>query len=224
MAEVGAKVAIAEAAWERKEQQDRAEAAARSRIAREGAKVLLEIVDRLFARIQEAAPTAKVGPSSIVVGQGMLQVSLRREGSQHSIHGPFIHQGAFSQSKWDVVIGDTISVGQQQPQYSWGASLWYCKLPKTEEYRWYETSYFGVSREERMAPYALTEIRDADLAAAPIMHAYQIAWGPNPLDDEDAREFCERWAALLALAAQGRLEHPRRLPLAREFWKEPFVA
>lgn len=34
-------------------------------------------------------------------------------------------------------------------------------------------------------------IRDADLAAAPIMHIYQLAFGPATIDDENAEEFIE---------------------------------
>jgi hypothetical protein len=52
--------------------------------------------------------------------------------------------GAFSRSKWDVVAAEEIVVHQQKPEYQWSASLWYCCLPNTSDYRWYEASYFAA--------------------------------------------------------------------------------
>jgi hypothetical protein len=68
-----------------------------------------------------------------------------------------------------------------------------------------------------------SSIRDADLAAAPIVHIYQLAFGPATIDDENEEEFIERWAAQLGLASEGKLEHPRGIPLQGEFWKTHFV-
>jgi hypothetical protein len=56
------------------------------------------------------------------------------------------------------------------------------------------------------------------------MHIYQLAFGPVPIDDENEDDFAERWAALLALASQGKLGHPRGLPLQPYFWRQAFVA
>lgn len=90
---------------------------------------------------------------------------------------------------------------QRQPGYQWSASLWYARPPNTPDYRWYEVSYFAF-RDEGAAPYSLMRsIKDADLTAAPIMHIYQ-----------------------LALASQGKLGHPRGLPLQPYFWRQAFVA
>ena len=75
-----------------------------------------------------------------------------------------------------------------------------------------------------IAPYSLTgSVRDADLAAAPVMHIFQVAFGPTAVDDEHEDELIERWAALLALASCGKLRHPTRLPLAPKFWQQLFA-
>jgi hypothetical protein len=123
------------------------------------------------------------------------------------------------------VAVDEIVVHQQRPEYEWSASLWYCRLPNKLEYRWYEASYFSAFRAEAAAPYSLARsIRDADLAASNVMHVYQLAFGPTAIDDEDEEDFAERWAALLGLASQGKLGHPRYLPLQPKFWRQHFVA
>ena len=132
---------------------------------------------------------------------------------------------AFRHSKWDVVVGEEINLVQHPPPYRWCSSLWYCRLPGNTEFRWHEASYFATFRHETFAPYSLTgSINDADLAAAPITGGCQLAFGPLPIDDENEEDFIERWSALLALASEGKLGHPRGLPLPAQFWRHPFVA
>lgn len=75
-----------------------------------------------------------------------------------------------------------------------------------------------LARSERIrhefAPFALTDdVRGADEAAGPVLGTFQFAWGPQPVDDEDADAFYDRWVGLLAQAAKGGLSYPRRRPL-----------
>ena len=98
-------------------------------------------------------------------------------------------------------------------------------MPNTTEYRWYEASYWSLGRTPSPAPFSLSRSpRDADLAAAPIMHLYQLAFGPVAIDDENEGDFIERWATVFAVAAQGKLGYPRSLPLHETFWRNSFVA
>jgi len=55
-------------------------------------------------------------------------------------------------------------------------------------------------------------LNDADIAAAPIQAAYQLAAKPVPVDLEFQEEFFERWKVRLALAAKNGLPMPTTLP------------
>jgi hypothetical protein len=179
-------------------------------------------MERLFMRIQREAPNAERQRMAIRLGVGRLEVSMA--GKDGFRDKPLLPANAFSRSKWDVVTFEEIAVHQQRPEYAWSASLWYGRLPDTNSYRWYETSYFSPHRSENQAPYSLARrIEDADLAAAPIMHVYGIAFGPTAIDDENEEDFFERWSALLAMAAQGKLNYPSYLPLRPQFWRQHFV-
>lgn len=223
LAEAGAHVARAQAQADRVQQQQLSETEARNQLAGTGRKILRDIIERLLLRMCSEAPNAQRKGLRVALGGAEFEVSLH--GSPGYSRKEAIEPGAFSQSKWDVVAAEEIVVHQQSPEYKWSSSLWYCRLPNTSEYRWYEASYFAALRGEAVAPYSLgRNIRDADLAAAPVMHVYQLAFGPTPIDDEDEDDFSERWAGLLGLASQGKLGHPRGLPLHPKFWHQPFVA
>jgi hypothetical protein len=120
--------------------------------------------------------------------------------------------GVFKESGWDVLGNSTIAVGQEQPEYVWGASLWYAKLKGGTDYRWYETSYWALSA-ERYQPFALGPDRDADYAASSIMHTVGLAFGPAPIDGEDEDEFHSRWALLFTMASKRQLRQPSTLPI-----------
>jgi hypothetical protein len=51
------------------------------------------------------------------------------------------------------------------------------------------------------------------------MHSYQAAFGPTSIDDENEDSFIDRWMVLFGAAAEGRLKHPSRPPLAPDFWR-----
>ncbi|MFX0203320.1 MAG: serine/threonine-protein kinase [Candidatus Hodarchaeota archaeon] len=184
----------------------------RHRVASEAYKIFREIVDSLVERIVEFAPTAKVSnrtrPSlSVHIGGAILEVKSRSSDA--------LPENAFPKSGWDVILGATIQVSQEQPRpYKWGASLWYTNLGQGEEYRWWEVSYYAPLHRIEYQPFALENPTDADEAVARGGgYAYSVASGPLPIDDENVDDFCDRWAGLLAKAYQGKLEHPRYLPL-----------
>lgn len=223
LAQAGFAVAQQQAKADQENQKAASEAQTRSQLADVGRKILGDIVDNLLSRIVNEAPNAERRGYSASLGHGKLEVSIA--GTRGHSSKPPAPQGAFQHSKWDVIAVEEIVIRQQPPQYQWSAALWYCRLPATTEYRWYEASYFSAHRAEQVAPYSLAgSPHDADLAAAPIMHLYQLAFGPIAIDDENEDDFIERWAALLGLAAQGKLRHPRGLPLRPGFWRQPFVS
>jgi serine/threonine-protein kinase len=225
LAEAGANVARAQAEDERKRQQQLSESQVRNNLAAGGRKILAEIVIHLFNRIEKEAPMARraASGSGVSLGAGTLEFSVGSD--RAAAMTPALGPGAFPRSRWDVVASDEVRIRQIGRAYLWSSSLWYCRLPGIQEYRWYETSYFAAfGGGDVFAPYSLCDrIQDADLAAAPIMHVHQVAFGPVAIDDESEEEFIERYSALLALAANGRLGHPSGLPLRESFWRKPFM-
>lgn len=96
------------------------------------------------------------GPLPVTLGRGTLEVSVGDRARSYSMGGSILPADSFSNSKWDVVVGEKIFIRQSQPEYNWSASLWYCKLPGSEQYRWYEASYFTPIIRN---PFALCAVR-----------------------------------------------------------------
>jgi hypothetical protein len=185
---------------------------ARKKVLLQARSILNEAIAELGQRILSAAPSARLESSAAwAVSLGSTKLWIRQNADMITRH-------AFRQSDWDVVHGATIGVEQIDPRYVWSASLWYAKLPDAIAYRWVEMSYFRPFSQEAHAPYAITDPGQADSAAGRGTHSIQIAWGPQPIDDENLDEFCERWSALLAKGTQGGLSHPSNLPLRGKFW------
>jgi hypothetical protein len=67
-------------------------------------------------------------------------------------------------------------------------------------------------RSDPYYPFALVDLRDADLAASNVTHGYQLAATPVHIDGEDIDRFSERWMTRLAQAAMGGLQEPSVLP------------
>lgn len=202
----GAAVAQAEATAEAKREKEISERQSRNQIYQAATEILWDLVDDLFSRIESSAPMAKrTMRGKLVLGRGAIEVSEMRINP--------IEDDQFSASGWDVVCGAVIGVTQTEPTGMWSSSLWYAKRHPADDYRWREVSYWSMGRETRPPPYYLDNLRDADFAMSNVMHTYQVAWGPHPIDDEDADEFFNRWADLLSRAAQGNLGRPMRLPL-----------
>lgn len=193
----------------------------RERLAQTGRLILDSIVSELKTEIQKAAPNANFSKGNeITLGHGVL----RLPGNNQKILPP----GLFRECGWDVVLGESILVSRRPNQthgrdqgYQIGSSLWYCNMPNSDQYRWYEVNYWGAFRNDKFSPYGLTDnIRDADVAASKTMHIYDVCWGPFPIDDDDASEFKERWLSLFAKSVDGSLASPRTMPLRRFYWKD----
>jgi len=209
LAQAGADVARVQAEAQRAQQQNLSVNEARNQLAGAGRAILGAIIGRLMERIESEAPNADRSGFAVTLGRGHFEISLLGAGA-FKLKGA-LPSDAFKRSSWDVVAAEELVVHQDQPPYRWSASLWYCRLPTTPGYRWYEASYFSLKPGENVAPFSLTRNpSDADLAASPVMQIYQMAFGPIAIDDEDEDDFAERWAALLGLASQGRLGHPSR--------------
>ena len=85
----------------------------------------------------------------------------------------------------------------------------------------YEMSYVRTDTPIGQMPVQCVQYRDADLAVAgTVMSSYGVAFGPEPIDDEDEEQFQQRWIHLFALAASGRLRHPAQFPVK---WPLVFV-
>lgn len=209
LAEAGASAAIIELAREADAARSAADAAARSELAKLAHEVLRENAERLWGKIHAAAPAAKrtTGNRSsdlmISVGTALLALSFGRG---------VVPRSEFRESGWDVVASAVVRVAQSDRGPQWASSLWYVRLPGAADFRWMEVGYFAPFSAQD-APFACEVGRDADLAAAPILHSVAHAFGPTAIDDEDESSFHERWVWLLAQAASGSLQRPSRLPI-----------
>lgn len=165
-------------------------------------------LQRLVDKIRAVAPSVDFaeGPTGfkLRLGPALLEILF---GSPTALE-----PGIFPESGWDVISNATIAVGQQQPEYVWGASLWYVKLKGGADYRWHEASYWAWNT-PRHQPFALGPNKDADYAASNVMHSVNLALGPTPIDGEDEDEFHSRWAQLLSMASKRQLRQPSSLPI-----------
>ena len=199
--------AIVRAEATRNEQETRQRA--RRELADSAFQVLQSVVETLSERIKNVAPTAERIPRldrlQIQFGSARLEIDVPEPGAM-------ISEDAFPQSGWDVVLRAIIRVIQSKPTpYEWSANLWYTNLGRSDEYRWWEVSYKRrwSKRPAKYEPFALTDLSDADRAAAPMVRVFELASEPRPVDDENLDDFCERWAELLAKAYRGQLRKPR---------------
>lgn len=210
LASAGASVARKQAEEEAMLSKESSERERRRDIAAQAEKIFKYIREELFRDICEVAPIAvKEDEARVRLGSAVLVLRLIGETGG-------IAADAFPLSKWDVVLGAEIAVRQDSPRYVRSSSIWYSKLLADDEYRWREVSYFGspfLSDRSPYEPHSLNDFELADQVAAAGMAEYLIAWGPQPIDDENLPDFKSRWAGLLAKAADGKLSHPRRLPL-----------
>jgi hypothetical protein len=126
-------------------------------------------------------------------------------------HFSDISENTFSESKWDVICGDMIIV--QTTQVVRSASLWYVKRG-TDAYQWVEVAYWSLNGAAPInkRPCFLPPGRDADYAAAPIMHNWNLAYQPRIISGANIEGFSDRWMDLFASAAEGKLSPPGRLP------------
>ncbi len=198
----------------------------RNDLAESGKPILAGIVSDLRARILADAPNCEHDASpEITLGSAHVSLSPSFRGART------IPEGAFSRSNFDVVLAIPFRIVQLNPRYIWESALLYCKPTGVEGYRWYEVSFMHTplsAMQGGMEPQSLLEaVNDApyryfhaDSALGPGLTRYQVAFGPRTIDDEDEAEFIERWATMFAVAAEGRLKYPSRLPLSADYWKK----
>lgn len=189
---------------------------------RELANVAIEnlraLLEDLAGQIEAEAPVAqRMGDfksladiSGIRLGAGQLY---------YYVPFPFVGANAFEQSKWNVVVGAKIGIQQESPRYPGrSANLWYADLEGKSTFRWWEVPYMTHplrTHRDTIDPFGFDNrgsLGDADLAAAPIHAAYQLAAKPVPVDLEFQEKFFERWKGRLALAARNGLPMPTTLP------------
>lgn len=226
LARAGSIAAERESAEDAKHQRKKSREEARERLACEAYSILSGIIDRMFENILGLAPAANPTPipdEQVLRGFRIrLPRHLQLGDARLIVEAPDppmpLPSEAFSESGWDVVARASVGVEQACPPYKWGASLWYACIAPDDRHRWWEVAYFvnphglGGTRDQ---PFALTNLNDADRAArrSDSLDRYKIAFGPKPVDDEDAQGFFDRWAGLLAKAHNQQLRRPRRLPL-----------
>lgn len=205
---VGAVVAEQESKAHAEREAIKLETKKRHSLAFEAQNLLSDNFRRLIDIILREAPSASENKPNYNVSLGVAQLSLL-----HTSVIMVIEENRFKHSSWDVITSAKIELIQRSPLYKWTSSLWYVKLPDAEDYRWMEVSYFSPLKPQRFEPFALDNLIDADYATSPIMHTYQAALGPKPIDDENEDDFHGRWSDLLSKAAMGQLCKPQRLPI-----------
>lgn len=211
LARADAAVAERQGREEVEHEQTRSEEERRAQLAAEATQGLGETIERMIEYILAAAAATarRSGTAGVVLGRATLRTSVLNRGLAFP-------PDAFPLSKWDVIAGAIIRVHQPHPEYVWSASLWFTNRGGPLEYRWYEVSYFAgpfASVRPRFTPFALDDLKDADIAVAQTIGWCYVAEGPKPIDGEDERSFIQRWCERLAKAAEGRLGCPNRLPI-----------
>lgn len=188
----------------------------RQHLAEEATRSLLEIASHFRDVVQQAAVSARVSRRHEILLQVDLGTATLELAFLPGLATPY-PENAFPRSKWDVIAGATIAVKQTQPsEYVWSGNLWYTDLGLSAGYRWWEALYMThplVRSSPRYQPFAVLELEEADAASGPGMDRLQLAARPKPIDAEGLEEFCDRWAAKLAEAFNGQLQHPSHLPL-----------
>lgn len=218
LAEAGANVAKRQAEEEARKSLEELERQRRIALANEAKSIFNEIVKTLFKKILDTAPNVEIkNESKLKLGQATLFMRLIGNTKGYDVN-------KCTESDWDIVLGGEIGVLQENPRYIWSSSLWYSKLSPSGDFRWREVSYFGDGGLSTNEPYSLHNLADADRAAGRSVGAIQIAFGPDTIDDETLSDFEERWTSRFARAAEGKLQHPRYLPLPVGLRRGPRVA
>jgi serine/threonine-protein kinase len=178
----------------------------------DGLRELDDLSRELFDRIYSVAPNATMSirrdnpypTRSVQLGSGSLVLSI----GQHLA----LPSEVFSQSGWDVICGDFIKVAQADGRGR-SASLWYMRRGDAP-YEWVEVAYWhlGNRRTQNPEPCYLQPGRDADLAAANLMHIWALAHPPRPLRADERHTFIERWIEYFTSAALGSFQSPSTLP------------
>lgn len=204
LAQASHAIAVERAREEAEDAAVAARGAERTKLRIHGQQSIRAVAETLFRLIEQHSPTAQVirrgDDYSAQLGLGKLTMS--------PMYYADIAAGSFRQSGWDIICGGTMVVESQR--YIRSASLWYGRT-KNDDLRWREVSYWSLKGGHN-EPCYLPPGEDADYAAAPIMHNWNLAHPPRPIDGDDVDAFCDRWMSFLAQAASGRLARPSNLP------------
>lgn len=120
-------------------------------------------------------------------------------------------------SNWDIIAVTHIGIEQHNGPRSYirSANLIYAKAPGSEDYRWYELSFFSIgTRSNKTEPYCLDYVWEIDTALS-AMDVNQKAHPPIPIDGEDEDNFISYWIDIISKAATGNLSKPSHLPIQR---------
>ncbi|WP_263374814.1 serine/threonine-protein kinase [Granulicella aggregans] len=199
---------------------------ARERLALSGHNLLDEMFTRLRQTILSEAPSCREEETYLKFGTARFSLPKATAFNYLQVIPPL----SFEHSQIDVVLAKTIQVEQFHPEYFWSSSLLYCRLPKENDYRWYEVSFMSLGSGGEIPPFSLIDVRapghprfsHLDLALSATMHVYQAAFGPVSVDDENEGDFIERWMSIFAAAAEGKLKYPSSLPFSPTYWRQIF--
>lgn len=186
---------------EEKESQKR-----RADLAAEAFNILGGYREVFFQKLQESAQVSKrISDSKISLGAASLEISYMNNSYAFS-------RSIFSRSGWDVICGALIKISQENPKYTWSASLWYTNQGDGNPFEWVEVSYWADKRNTD-TPFALEDPNAMDMAHAKIVSGIHIAYKPKIVDELTFDEFIVRWSLLFAKAHSGELRFPAHLPL-----------
>lgn len=186
----------------------------RKQLAQSGVLELQQLLQRMADEIRTAAPNSEYKP--MTRRQFGYEISLGSGRLWCYVAFPCLESGLFQRSGWDVVAGAVMVVHQQSLDYKGRSSnLWFMQRPGEDSYRWREVCYmmtFGPLREEPFGFEVSEKLVDADLAAAPILHLYQLGGPVRGVDAEDFETFLPRWSDFLAEASRNAMRRPQTLP------------
>ena len=119
---------------------------------------------------------------------------------------------------FEVIAHASLALTTPENHYGYDGrshSLWFCDAVEKGSYRWYETAFmFGAfsQRGSKRDPFRLDPGIEAAKALWNGMAEFQSAWPFTPLTVGELDEFIDRWAAWLAEASTGGLQHPSSMP------------
>lgn len=222
--EVSLEVARSAARASAEASRDQSEAERRRSLVQAAAASLSQLARELRETIETHAPGANVNTADALLevrlGRGILHLTRPEE-----VRTPkaVVTYGRLS---FTVVAEATISVINNPPLLGYRGrqhSLWYGDLEREGEFRWYELAFHVMWGDSTpFVPLALSSTHgDAVGALLPVMHTYQVARTPEPIDQGEHDAFVERWAGWLARSAGGGLHHPNVMPEHRvqEVWR-----
>jgi hypothetical protein len=206
----------------------------RDNIYNEAATDLRRIKDRLFQEIFDQAcdvmgnDEKKLQKTRMTIGSAVLVFDAEEEknSSLRGIHKSDPEEGRYSPgwgahdkvSNWDIVAYTHIGIEptHSAQHYLRSANLIYAKRSESEDYRWYELSFYTINGRTRMvAPHYLEYIWEIDKALSPAGGSIQEAHPPKPIDGEDEDNFISYWINIISKASINKLSRPSHLPIER---------